>query len=134
MSATIVIEAVASLLIVIGGAFLLVGSLGLAILPDMMRRLHAPTKASTLGIGAILVGSMVYSMGVRGQFTIHELLITIFVFITAPVSGMMIAKAYMLRHRDVQSTLTPTGSESGWATLDPGKPTATRLPVGVKPD
>lgn len=129
MSAAIVMEAIASLLIVIGGAFLLVGSLGLAILPDMMRRLHAPTKASTLGIGAILIGSMAYFMGVRGQFTFHELLITLFVFITAPVSGMMIAKAYMLRHRDVQSTLTPTGTSSGWATLDPGKLTATRLPT-----
>ncbi len=123
-----IFEAIASALIVIGACFMFVGSLGLAILPDMMRRLHAPTKASTLGIGAILVGSMVYFMGVRGQFSIHELLITLFIFITAPVSGIMIAKAHILKRRDVQAELTPTGTESGWATLDPGQPTRTRLP------
>lgn len=128
MSPMILVEAIASILLVIGGLFLLVGSLGLAILPDMMRRLHAPTKASTLGIGAILVGSMIYFMGLRGQLAIHEILITLFVFITAPVSGMMIAKAHMLRNRAVQSELPPTGTASGWATLDPGTPTVTRLP------
>ena len=39
----IVFEVIAAILIVIGGFFIFVGSLGLAILPDMMRRLHAPT-------------------------------------------------------------------------------------------
>ncbi|MBX9758032.1 MAG: Na+/H+ antiporter subunit G [Beijerinckiaceae bacterium] len=130
----IVVEAIASILIIIGGLFLLVGSLGLAILPDMMRRLHAPTKASTLGIGAILVGSMVYFMGLRGELAIHEILITLFVFITAPVSGMMIAKAHMLRDRGVRADLPPTGTTSGWATLDPGKLTATRLPPAASRD
>jgi multicomponent K+:H+ antiporter subunit G len=76
---------------------------------------------------------MVYSMGVRGDFSIHELLITLFVFITAPVSCIMIAKAYILTNRNVRSELTPTGSAHGWATLDPGKPTPTRLPP-MKPD
>lgn len=134
MSVMIVFEAIAALLIVIGGLFVFVGSLGLAILPDMMRRLHAPTKASTLGIGAILVGSMVYFMGVRGSLAIHEVLITLFIFITAPVTGMMIAKTYILRDRAVRPTLTPTGTQTGWATLDPGAPTPTRLPTTVKPD
>ena len=130
----IVIEAIAAFLIVLGAFFMFVGSLGLAILPDMMRRLHAPTKASTIGLGAILVGGVVYSFGVRGDFTIHELLITLFIFITAPVSGMMIAKAYILTNRDVRSTLTETGSQSGWATLDPPPPTVNRLPPTVKVD
>ena len=79
-------------------------------LPDMMRRLHAPTKASTLGIGAILIGSMIYFMGVRGELAIHEILITLFVFITAPVSGMMIAKAHMLRDRGVRTRPAADGN------------------------
>ena len=124
----ILFEAVAALLILIGAVFMFVGSLGLAILPDMMRRLHAPTKASTLGVGGLLIGSMVYFIGVKGQVSIHEVLITLFIFITAPVSGMMIAKAYILKDRAVRADITPTGSGSGWATLDPGKPTPTRLP------
>ena len=47
-------------LILIGGFFLLVGSYALAKLPDTMRRLHGPTKAATLGIGALLIASMLY--------------------------------------------------------------------------
>ncbi|MFN3891907.1 MAG: Na+/H+ antiporter subunit G [Beijerinckiaceae bacterium] len=130
----IVFEAITAFLLIVGGFFMFVGSLGLAILPDMMRRLHAPTKASTLGLGAILIGSMVYFVGVRGDIAIHELLITLFILITAPVSGMMIAKAYILKHRSVRAELTPTGFSRGWATLDPGPLTPTRLPSRVKPD
>jgi multicomponent K+:H+ antiporter subunit G len=124
----IVFEAIAALLVVLGAFFMFVGSLGLAVLPDMMRRLHAPTKASTLGLGSILLGSMVYSFGVRGEASVHELLILVFIFITAPVSGMMIAKAFILINRPVRTTLTPTGTSGGWATLDPGAPTSDRLP------
>jgi len=124
----IVFEAIAALLVILGAFFMFVGSLGLAVLPDMMRRLHAPTKASTLGLGSILLGSMVYSFGVRGEASVHELLILVFIFITAPVSGMMIAKAFILVNRPVRTTLTPTGTSGGWATLDPGAPTSDRLP------
>ena len=124
----IVFEAIAALLVVLGAFFMFVGSLGLAVLPDMMRRLHAPTKASTLGLGSILLGSMVYSFGVRGEASVHELLILVFIFITAPVSGMMIAKAFILVNRPVRTTLTPTGTSGGWATLDPGAPSSDRLP------
>lgn len=127
----IVFEAIAAFLIVLGAFFMFVGSLGLAVLPDMMRRLHAPTKSSTLGLGALLAGSVVYAIGVRGVFSIHEVLITMFIFITAPVTGMMIAKAYILTNRGVRADLTPTGSTTGWATIDPGKPTPDRLPPSV---
>jgi len=55
---TLVAEALIALVILVGAFFLLVGSIGLAKLPDLMRRLHGPSKASTLGIGALLVASM----------------------------------------------------------------------------
>ncbi len=128
----IVFETIASILIVLGAFFMFVGSLGLARLPDMMRRLHAPTKASTLGLGSILLGSMIYSSGVKGDASFHEFLIIVFVFITAPVSGMMIAKAYILTNHAVRLTLTVTGTKEGWATLDPGAPRSDRLPPVTK--
>ena len=46
-----VIEWAAAILIVIGAFFLLVGAIGMVRLPDFYMRLHAPTKASTLGVG-----------------------------------------------------------------------------------
>ena len=54
------VEALVSLLILAGSFFLLVGSFGLAKLPDLMTRLHAPTKATTLGVGSCLIASMIY--------------------------------------------------------------------------
>lgn len=110
-------ELAASILILIGAFFLVVGSLGLAKLPGTMRRLHGPTKATTLGIGSLLIASMVYFAGVLGHFSFHELLITLFLFLTAPVSAHMIAKAHILRAKDERGDLPNTGSRSGWATI-----------------
>ena len=53
-------EILVSGLLIIGGVFGLVGSWGLIRLPDPMTRLHAPTKSATLGVGAVLVASMLW--------------------------------------------------------------------------
>ena len=105
-------------LIVIGAFFLLVGSYGLAKLPDTMRRLHGPTKAATLGIGALLTASMLYFPLARGSPSFHELLIMILLFMTAPVTALMVSKAHILRDHDRRRDLPPTGRRAGWATLD----------------
>lgn len=83
--------AVATLL-VIGGVFTLVGAIGLVRLPDFFMRLHAPTMASTLGVGGVLLASMVIAW-LRGEAGLYPLLITLFLFITAPVSANLLAKA-----------------------------------------
>jgi multicomponent K+:H+ antiporter subunit G len=119
-----------SVLILIGAFFLLVGSLGLAKLPDLMRRLHGPTKATTLGIGAMLVASMAYFLLVDGDPSIHELLITLFLFLTAPVSAQMMAKAFILREKQSRDELPTTGRPVGWATLDPPQADARSKGVG----
>jgi len=105
-----------SVLLVIGGVFGLVGSYGLVKLPDLMTRLHAPTKASTLGVGGVLLASMGYAL-VNGGGSWHELLITLFLFLTAPITANFIAKAWMARHV-TEADLPPTGGERTWATLD----------------
>jgi multicomponent K+:H+ antiporter subunit G len=87
------LETLASLLLLIGGMFIMIGALGMLKLPDFYTRLHAPTKATTLGIGCILLASMGLH-ALRGQgLSIQELVISLFLFITAPVSAYMIAKA-----------------------------------------
>ena len=78
-----------------GAFFVLVGSIGLLRLPDFYSRLHAPTKATTLGLGAMLLASMVYFGVMRGTPSLHELLITVFLFMTAPVSAYLLAQAAM---------------------------------------
>jgi len=88
-------EIVVSVLLVVGGFFGLVGSYGLGKLPDPMTRLHAPTKSATLGVGAVLIASLIWFPARHGALTWHELLITLFLFLTAPVTGYFIAKAHM---------------------------------------
>lgn len=87
------IEALISLLILIGAGFVLIGAIGVVKLPDFFTRLHATTKASTLGVGSLLAASLLY-FSTRGEaISLHELLIIIFLFITAPVSAHMLIKA-----------------------------------------
>jgi len=113
-----ILELIISLLIVTGGVFVIVGSLGLIKLPDLMTRLHAPTKATTLGVGGALIASMLYFLGVEGTLSIHEVLITVFLFMTAPVTAHFIAKAHLHQHRAQKDDLPPTGRSLGWSTFD----------------
>lgn len=113
-----VIEILVAVHIVLGGIFALVGSIGLVRLPDLMSRLHAPTKATTLGLGGFLIASILYFMTANTPFTFHEALITFFLFITAPITAHFIAKSFILRHVDPKKGLPPTGRELGWGTFD----------------
>lgn len=79
--------------VLIGALFILFGSIALVKLPDFYMRLHGPTKATTLGTGAILIASGVFFSVHRDGISLHEVLITVFLFITAPVGAHLMAKA-----------------------------------------
>ncbi len=112
-----IIEILIAACLVISGIFGLVGSFGLLKLPDPMMRLHAPTKATTLGVGGALVASMLYMHFINGNFSFHELMITLFLFLTAPVTGNFIAKTHLhLNHK--ARDLPPTGTDRPWATYE----------------
>ena len=86
-------ELITGFFLIVGAMFLLVGSIGLFRLPDFYMRLHGPTKASTLGIGAILVASIVFFSFKGGGISIKEFLIILFIFLSAPITANMLAKA-----------------------------------------
>ncbi|MAX34009.1 multisubunit potassium/proton antiporter, PhaG subunit [Onishia taeanensis] len=86
------LEGLISVLLIAGGAFAFIGSLGMAHLRDFYMRLHGPTKATTLGIGCMLSASMIYFGVTKGEPVMQEMLITLFLFITAPVSAHLLAK------------------------------------------
>src|SRR3546814_11202096 len=106
-------EILVASLIVLGGGFALIGSWALARLPSLMTRLHGPTKATTLGVGSCLVASMIYFPSQGGTWSAHELLITLFLFIIAPVSANMIDKAPL--HRTPHLMETAPEDETGRA-------------------
>lgn len=96
--------------LVVGGLFTLVGAIGLVRFDDFYMRLHAPTKAATLGAGGVLVASMALAWA-QGRPGVHELLITLFVFVTAPVSAHLLAQAAL--HLRVHSRAPVPPEEPG---------------------
>ena len=87
------VDILVSLFLLIGAAFVLIGSIAMIRLPDFFMRLHGPTKATTLGVGGVLIASVIH-FSARGEgLSLHELLITAFLFITAPLSAHLMSKA-----------------------------------------
>lgn len=99
------LEITLSVFIVIGALFTFIGALGLVRMPDFHTRLHGPTKATTLGVGSLLIASMVHFSTQDDGLSFHELLVTLFLFITAPVSAHLLSKAAL--HLRVKSLVAP---------------------------
>ncbi|MFC3183044.1 cation:proton antiporter [Cypionkella sinensis] len=111
-------EILISALLVIGGCFGLIGSFGLLKLRGAMQRLHAPTKATTVGVGASLIGAALATYAATGVANWQGVLVAAFLFLTAPLSGLMLAKAH--RHLD-RTAVPPTGTGAPWAGERPSK-------------
>ncbi len=122
----ILAEILTSAMIVLGAGFALIGSWGLVRLPTLMERLHGPTKATTLGLGGMLVGSVLFFQLDQGKWSAHELLISLFLFITALIAANMIAKVHLhrLRAREANETISAAGQppappgDADWATFE----------------
>jgi multicomponent K+:H+ antiporter subunit G len=88
-------DALIATMLLVSAFTALTGSFALVRFSDFYKRLHGPTKATTLGVGGVLIASAVY-FTVRGPgFSAHEFLITLFLFLTAPVSAHLLVKAAM---------------------------------------
>ena len=125
-------EILISAFLIMSGIFGLVGSFGLIKLSDTMQRLHAPTKATTLGVGGVLIASMLYFLLVKGSLSFHELLITIFLFLTAPISANFVAKSYM-QAKVRREELPATGRDYGWSVYDdPPEPLEEKDPLSAR--
>ncbi|MBL8201764.1 MAG: Na+/H+ antiporter subunit G [Chromatiales bacterium] len=101
------LDFVIAAMLVTGGAFALLGSIGLAKFGDFYRRLHGPTKATTLGVGSALIASALWFSTRGAGVSLHELLITLFLVLTAPVSAQQLARA--ARRRDATARQDDAG-------------------------
>jgi multicomponent Na+:H+ antiporter subunit G len=84
-------EMAAAFLLVAGSIFALVAAIGMLRLPDTMTRMHAATKAGTLGAGLILIAEAVlyHETGI----TLRALAAIVFLLLTAPVAAHLIGRA-----------------------------------------
>lgn len=86
-------EIIVSIFLLVGIFFIITGTVGLLRLPDFYNRIHAPTKATTLGVSSVILGAVIYFYGIIPDAGFKELLAIVFLFLTAPVGAHMLAKA-----------------------------------------
>ncbi|MBE0367078.1 Na+/H+ antiporter subunit G [Pseudoalteromonas sp. MMG013] len=103
-------EYIISILLLIGGCFVLVGSIGLVKMPDFFMRLHGPTKATTLGMASLLTAAMVFFSTTGESLSLKEILISIFLLLTAPISGYMLIKSAI--HHKLESIKRTSGKDN----------------------
>ena len=100
-------DLLASLLLISGGILTLIGSSGLLRLPDLYARLHGPTMGNSLGLGCVLLASILIASAQAHRFVFQEVLIALFVVATSPVTAMLLMRAGMYRRRADGSKKSP---------------------------
>ncbi len=106
-----------AILLILGGLIALVGCLGLLRLPHFYQRIHGPAITITLGAGCVLIASMVLFSAMETRPVVHELLITIFVLMSAPIVSMLIMRAAV--HRELRRPKpAELERESAWNAYD----------------
>lgn len=99
-------------LLILGGLVIVIGALGLMRLPNFYQRIHGPAITITLGTGCVLIASMIYFTVNQSRLVVHELLITLFVLMTAPVVSMMILRAAVYRDLRARKRTFPAGPDN----------------------
>ena len=104
-----------ALLLLLGAGLTLIGSIGLLRLRSFYERVHAPTLGTTLGIGCVLLASMLFFSVLQTRLVLHEVLIAAFMVITTPVTLMLLARAALYRDRrsEVPHPPSPQADWSG---------------------
>jgi len=85
------------LLLLVGSGLTLLGAVGLVSFRNFYDRLHMPTLGTSWGIGTVLIASLCYHSWLEGHLVVRELLITVFLVVTTPVTLMMLARAAVHR-------------------------------------
>jgi multicomponent K+:H+ antiporter subunit G len=85
------------MLMILGAAITLIGSLGLLRFRGFYQRVHAPTLGTTLGVICLAVASMIYFSALGTRPVLHELLVIVFVVTTTPITLMILVRAALFR-------------------------------------
>lgn len=84
---TVLVVVVAAL----GVALMVVAGIGLLRMPDLLTRMHASSKAGTLGAALVLMAVAIHFSD--AAVTVRSLLVCVFLLLTAPVASHVIARA-----------------------------------------
>ncbi|MCY1322698.1 Na(+)/H(+) antiporter subunit G [compost metagenome] len=78
-------------LLIVGAIFSLLAAIGIMRFPDLYTRMHAASKAGTVGSGLLLLAAGVHSLD--AAILIRALAGFFFFVLTAPISAHLLAKA-----------------------------------------
>ena len=106
---TLIVDILSWACILAGGAFSIIGGIGLLRLPDLFSRMHAAGIVDTLGMGLIMLGLML--QGGFSLITAKLIIIVIFILFTSPTATHALAKAAL--HGGVRPVPETDGGEQG---------------------
>lgn len=100
-----------ALLLFIGASIVVIGALGLVKLGSFYQRIHGPAVTVTVGAGGLLLASMLYFTVGQSRPVVHEVIISVFLLLTAPIVAMMLVRAAV--YRDLRARKVKTGATAG---------------------
>jgi multicomponent K+:H+ antiporter subunit G len=100
-----------TVLLVLGGLSTVIGALGLLRLNDFFARMHGPSMTNTVGAGSVLIVSMLTSSALLGRPSLHEVLIALAVFMSAPITSILLVQAALYRNRAREGAKTAADND-----------------------
>jgi multicomponent K+:H+ antiporter subunit G len=101
-----------ALMIVLGAALALIGSIGLVRMKSFYERVHPPTMGTTLGVGFTLIASMLMFSALESRPVVHEIVIAVFAVVTTPVTYMLLVRAALHRDRHGDNDAVASGADN----------------------
>ena len=117
-----------ALFLLLGASLALIGSIGFVRLRSFYERVHAPTLGTSMGIGFVLLASMLCFTVLQSRPALHEIRIAIFMVVTTPITLMLLARAALYRDRSEGSDDVPAA-----APVQAAAPLATAPPATAPP-
>lgn len=93
---------IVALLLVIAGLVTVIGSFGLLRLNTFFQRMHAPTMGMTMGAFCMALAATIMATYLQNRPILHELLICIFLILTAPVTAILLMQSAIHRRKKRQ--------------------------------
>ncbi|GAA5234173.1 cation:proton antiporter [Verticiella sediminum] len=122
-------QCVVALLLLCGSTLALIGAFGLLRLANFFQRIHSPALGNTLGTWCTVAASMLFFTLLTGRPVVHELMIGLFIVITAPVTSILLVRAALGRDRrarpgledspEGETNVEDTGPDHGEASIRP---------------
>ncbi|WP_455477845.1 monovalent cation/H(+) antiporter subunit G [Bartonella sp. B10] len=95
---SLVVAIVITVFLIVGSGLTLIGTIGLVRLSNFYERLHMPSMSASWGAGSVLIASFLYSIFVDHRFIFHEILMMLFLLVTAPVASILLSQAAAYRY------------------------------------